>query len=477
MRRMTLHGTVRLAIVLAIGVVGAAAVSSTVIPTASAEETTTVSDADITFFYKNPSPERVARLIVSFNTLIQPDKPSTEPPIIGFLAAAFQRYPSDIDKMIPEGLSVTMQQVVATSLRLAGQDTKARAVADHLRASGSAVPDLARIPSSLDAVEMIGPSEFDLLWGASFASGDPRYCLKILDRFAAVANVDGNADDMVTIARTYGTGADRHWVVEKRGADKARELIIQSSALWALDSNSRQHEFVRVTVGKYIDAHPQDPASKALLSLALAYGHYDARKIISVTQTAPGKPAATVNVAYFAQVLDDLGRHAGMYPPHFEFADDRQRAARDVAAIAGLLDPLSQNFSNSPLLLMRLGMLHAIGHNLDVPGSAGKAVAAFSTLLKLTPDDPQANYQYGEFLAQTTRKGEGIPYLEKAKTLGVANADYWLGFSYQMAGNEAKALENLESYTKRVPSDQNAARVLDAVRNHRVEFKEGKPPF
>jgi predicted Zn-dependent protease len=126
---------------------------------------------------------------------------------------------------------------------------------------------------------------------------------------------------------------------------------------------------------------------------------------------------------------------------------------------------------------MRLGMLHAIGHNLDIPGSAEKALAAFSTLLKLTPDDPQANYQYGAFLAATTRKGEGIPYLEKAKTLGVANADYWLGWSYQMVGNKARAVENLESYTKRVPSDQNAARVLDAVRNDRVEFKEGKPPL
>lgn len=78
MRRMTLHGTVQLAIVLGVGALGAVAVTkhSTVIPTASAEETTIVSESDITFFYENPSPERVARLIVSFNTLIQPDKPS-----------------------------------------------------------------------------------------------------------------------------------------------------------------------------------------------------------------------------------------------------------------------------------------------------------------------------------------------------------------------------------------------------------------
>lgn len=96
-------------------------------------------------------------------------------------------------------------------------------------------------------------------------------------------------------------------------------------------------------------------------------------------------------------------------------------------------------------------MLHAIGFNLDIPGSHEKAVTAFSKLLELTPNDPKANYQHGAFLAATTRKGEGIPFLEKAK-----------------------AIENLENYMKRVPSDQKAARVLDAVRNDQVKFEERK---
>jgi predicted Zn-dependent protease len=137
-----------------------------------------------------------------------------------------------------------------------------------------------------------------------------------------------------------------------------------------------------------------------------------------------------------------------------------------------MLDPLSQNFAHNSPLQFRLAALHAIAHNLDIPGSAAKAVAAFATLMELTPNDPQANYRYGVFLATTTRKGEGIPFLEKAKALGVLNADYWLGMSYGVIGDKANAMENLESYTKRVPSDQNAARMLDAVRNDRVDSKE-----
>ena len=97
--------------------------------------------------------------------------------------------------------------------------------------------------------------------------------------------------------------------------------------------------------------------------------------------------------------------------------------------------------------LLLLGILHATAFNLDIPDSFQKASEAFNKLLSRTPDDPQANYRYGSFLAATTRKGEGIPYLE--------------------------------AYTKRAPGDTRAAALLDAVRNNKVEFKmmktEGKP--
>jgi tetratricopeptide (TPR) repeat protein len=376
--------------------------------------------------------------------------------------------------MIPQGLSATLQGNLATSLKLAGQDARAQSLADHLKTSGAPAPDLRYVPSSLDAVAASGPNEFDLLWGASFASGDPRYTLKILDHFAAIANVDGNAEDMVTIARTFGTGADIGWLKKKRGAQKAGDLIAQSTALWALNSNARQHEFIRNAVGKYITTRPEEPASKALIALAQEYGHYDIKRVASLTETAAGKHSVTVNLVYFSRVLDDLGRHAGTYPVHFQFPDERQRAEGDVSAISGLLEPLSQNFSDNAPLQLRLGLLHAIGFNLDIPGSHDKAVAAFSTLMELTPDDAQANYQYGAFLAATTRKGEGISFLEKAKSLGVVNAEYWLGWSYISVGEKTKAIENLENYTKRVPSDQNAARILDAVRNDKVKFEERK---
>jgi tetratricopeptide (TPR) repeat protein len=442
---------------------------------ARAEQAAPVSDADVINFYRNPSSARLAQLMAYFNTIAQSGKPFAQPPLIGFLAAAFQKYPSDIDTVIPADLSLPMLEIVGYSLRLAGQDAKARAIAERLKSRGAAPPDFTEVPAGLDAMTATGPTEFDMLWGASFATGDPRYCSKILAQFAAVANVDGNAEDMLAIAKTVGTGADLHWVADKRGVDKARELTGMSSALWSLNSNAQQHQFVRKVVSDYIDAHPAEPASKALIALARSYGRYDIRQLVAITEVSPGKHSATINIAYLSQILDDLGRHASTYPPHFESTEDRRRAEQDLSAISGVLDPLSADISHSPPLLMRLALLHVFGHNLDIPDSSQKAAAAFNTLLNLTPNDPQANYRYGVFLATTTKNGEGIPYLEKAKSLGAANAEYWLGLSYQLTGDKAKAVENLESYIKHTPNDHNAARVLDAIRNGKVEVKSLNP--
>ncbi|MGO9037936.1 MAG: hypothetical protein ACLPV2_12735 [Steroidobacteraceae bacterium] len=88
------------------------------------------------------------------------------------------------------------------------------------------------------------------------------------------------------------------------------------------------------------------------------------------------------------------------------------------------------------------------------------------------------NFRYGVFLAGTNKsRSEAIPLLEKAKTLGVVGAEYTLGLTYLSLGDKVEAVENLKSYTTRVPSDQNIARALDAVLNDKVEVKQLKPSF
>jgi hypothetical protein len=119
----------------------------------------------------------------------------------------------------------------------------------------------------------------------------------------------------------------------------------------------------------------------AVLAQAKEYGHYDIRSIFSLSEAPGGQHSVTFNLPALDQILDDIGSHAEGYPPHFDSIEDRQRAEHDVSGIAQLLDPLAGNFSGNSELLLRLGYLHTLGHNLDIAGSDKKAVDAFYSIV------------------------------------------------------------------------------------------------
>jgi hypothetical protein len=226
--------------------------------------------AAVTYFYKNPKPERVAEILAAFNTSPQSANPRDQPAMEGFLAGAFQRFPNSIGTMIPPGLLPASTWVTAVALHLAGDDSEAKPLFDRLVANGAPPPNFELLPRSLDSLVPKGAADFDVLWGASFATGDPRYCSKILAGFASVADTGGNAPVMVMIIKFYFSGPHQgslKWLFDKYGTQNAMELIIWSSALWSLHSNAQQHAFVRTMVDNYIKAHPGQPAAAALLAL------------------------------------------------------------------------------------------------------------------------------------------------------------------------------------------------------------------
>jgi hypothetical protein len=53
----------------------------------------------------------------------------------------------------------------------------------------------------------------------------------------------------------------------KYGEDFARQIIYAASALWALQSNARQHNFVDQAVTQFINERQGTPAAKALTAL------------------------------------------------------------------------------------------------------------------------------------------------------------------------------------------------------------------
>jgi len=203
---------------------------------------------------------------------------------------------------------------------------------------------------------------------------------------------------------------------------------------------------------------------------AKEYGNYDLKKLLTVAETSAGKEYG-FDVASLDHILNDLAVHAKNYPPRFDTPRDKERATQDVKALSAILDILINVPAPNPELLVRAGFINSMGHNLDIPGAAEKANAIFLKLLAVAPSEPRGNLLYGTFLAGAGKSKEALPYLEKALSLGVADAAYSLGMAYLTLGDKEQALKNLEDYKRRKPEDKNVDPLLDAIRHGKIEFK------
>ena len=206
-----------------------------------------------------------------------------------------------------------------------------------------------------------------------------------------------------------------------------------------------------------------------LLVQAAAYGSYDLRQLL--VPAAGGGPGGSVSIRYLDGMLDDLALHAGNYPPQFDSAQDRTRAQRDVANLMGVLDAAFGSHPTSPEILLRMGRIGAVGHNLELPNAADYAASRFARLLAIDSQHAMGNYHYGQFLAGTGRLKESEPYLIKAREKGVIGASYALGIVYLGHGNQQKALTYLSEYQKAVPSDVRIGELVRAIRDGKVEVK------
>jgi predicted Zn-dependent protease len=206
------------------------------------------------------------------------------------------------------------------------------------------------------------------------------------------------------------------------------------------------------------------------IASAREYEHYDLKRLTTVSETPSGKKYG-FDGAYLDQMLNGLSAHAKNYPPQFDTPQDKQRATQDVRALSGMLDVLINVPAPNPELLVRAGYLNSLGHNLDIAGSAEKASSIFQRLLAAVPSDPRGNYMYGTFLAGVGKPKEALPYLGKALAVGVSDAAYAIGMVYVALGDKQQALKNLENYKRRNPNEKNVEKLIDAIRNGKIDLK------
>jgi len=108
-----------------------------------------------------------------------------------------------------------------------------------------------------------------MFWGAFFASGEAHHVTRILYAYNSRARHVGIAPlDIERVATAIGTrkpGPDDAEQLKARYSPELRyALVIASTALWGLASNSRQHDRVREIVTGYLKGAHDDAATTVL---------------------------------------------------------------------------------------------------------------------------------------------------------------------------------------------------------------------
>lgn len=228
-------------------------------------------DELLTSFYKDPRPERLAGFVEQYDAE-HAGKWDAYPTVTGFLAVVFREHPDRIEPLMPARLNPQSATALAAAMRMSGNQAVAAKLKPKLDQAGQdekLAEALGNLPAKLEDLSVRSPAHLDVLWGAAFASGDERYVRMIIDFFAQVANRSETmtGDIAKVVIGMAGGPKDIFGELKNRYGVNAGLIVVAAAALWATETNARQHAFVEQTVNAYIRENPGTNATQAISAL------------------------------------------------------------------------------------------------------------------------------------------------------------------------------------------------------------------
>lgn len=163
----------------------------------------------------------------------------------------------------------------------------------------------------------------------------------------------------------------------------------------------------------------------------------------------------TVDLSEIDHMLDYLLERAGNYPPRFADREERKIAIEEVKNLIQKIDQYAVHPNASLEILLRAIQLNQVGRNLDLGVAATiKASVYMRRAIALNPEDASANYWYGTMLVEGGGMKEGVPYLNRAITLGYKPAYLVLAQAYLHLERREFALQALQSYYDAEPKQR-----------------------
>ena len=219
----------------------------------------------------------------------------------------------------------------------------------------------------------------------------------------------------------------------------------------ALKDAAAQH------VTKMVVSYPEDPNKQVTL---------DVNKLIVATVNQPKRQVKFAALAGeneidvteiddFLQLVEGKARH---YPPRFTERQERRGFESKLKVMTQQLDALAEKDNASFDILMRAFKASVMARNLDLGSTyTTKSLTYAQRLLKLNPEDSEANFWFGFGLSEGGGQREAMPYLEKAMKAGVQEAYLSAANNYIALEQKKNAVQTLKNYKTKYPNEAEIA--------------------
>lgn len=283
------------------------------------------------FFYENPDPARVPTLLRHLGASGQLKRSDAEPPVVGFLAALFKESPEHIESWTKPSYPFEVQRAIGIALSVAGRKDKAVEYGRLQGWSEGGIDIVSRINFELSSMRISTASRLDIMWGASSATGDPQFAVRVMNAVAGFVHAGTfPIDHMLTVSRA-GTKSGQK-ALRRLGNMYARDdklrMMFLGAALWGLGHYASRHAFVEGAIEARAASSPL-PDMRYLLSYVL----FNSRN----------KPVATSKGNGFEVILsmnpDDqfVDRSPGFEHPDLTMRDFRNEFRKDEPAHLALI--------------------------------------------------------------------------------------------------------------------------------------------
>lgn len=157
----------------------------------------------------------------------------------------------------------------------------------------------------------------------------------------------------------------------------------------------------------------------------------------------------------FLQLVEGKARH---YPPRFTERQERKGFELKLKEVTQQLDRLAASENASFDVLIRAFKASVMARNLDL-GSiyTTKSLTYAQRILKLNPEDAEANFWFGFALSEGGGQREALPYLDKAMKLGVQEAYLASANNYIAMEQKKNAVQTLKNYKLKYPQEAEVA--------------------